>query len=332
MLASTRPKIELVDRTAVTSSSVSDRVRLAAKMRIAESSHTVYQGWFSRFTKWVEQDNHLRPPSARRSALPADPSAVLDYLAEQGTRSSYVVASCAIRHMHITHGYRPPLEGHEIEADAVYRGFSRLVGRKVRRARAITPAELSRLIDSFSRSDRRQIRARVFITLAFFGAFRRAELSSIYRSDIREVPQGLIVYLRRSKSDPYGEGEEVAIARRGDRYCPVAAYRGWCRLLDADHPGEPYLFPGSRPGHHADESAIRRAVIAQCRVAGLDMTELSMHSFRAGFVTAAFSAGASEIEIREVTRHASVTQLAEYYRPSDPFARHAARTITMPTR
>src|SRR5262245_57402061 len=47
--------------------------------------------------------------------------------------------------------------------------------------------------------------------------------------DIEETPEGMLVTLRRSKTDQEGLGRRVAIPR-GEIACPVAALRAW---LDA---------------------------------------------------------------------------------------------------
>ena len=65
--------------------------------------------------------------------------------------------------------------------------------------------------------------------LGFAGAFRRSELVALDVADIAETETGLLVTIRRSKTDQEGEGVTIAIAR-GDVACPVKALRAW---LDA---------------------------------------------------------------------------------------------------
>jgi hypothetical protein len=44
--------------------------------------------------------------------------------------------------------------------------------------------------------------------------------------DLEEAPEGLLVTIRRSKTDQEGIGRKVAIPR-GEIACPVAALRAW---------------------------------------------------------------------------------------------------------
>jgi hypothetical protein len=51
------------------------------------------------------------------------------------------------------------------------------------------------------------------LLLGFAGAFRRSELVALDVADIEETPEGLLVTIRRSKTDQKGLGRKVAIPR-----------------------------------------------------------------------------------------------------------------------
>ena len=69
-------------------------------------------------------------------------------------------------------------------------------------------------------------RDRALLALGFAGAFRRSELCALEVDDLVEVPDGLRVLIRRSKTDQTGEGQEVAIPR-GYKLRPVEAVQTW---------------------------------------------------------------------------------------------------------
>ena len=69
-------------------------------------------------------------------------------------------------------------------------------------------------------------RDRALLALGFAGAFRRSELCALEVDDLVEVPDGLRVLIRRSKTDQTGEGQEVAIPR-GYKLRPVEAVQAW---------------------------------------------------------------------------------------------------------
>jgi integrase len=69
-------------------------------------------------------------------------------------------------------------------------------------------------------------RDRALLALGFAGAFRRSELVALEVEDLTEVPDGLRVRIRRSKTDQSGEGHEIAIPR-GYRLRLVEAVQTW---------------------------------------------------------------------------------------------------------
>jgi site-specific recombinase XerD len=68
----------------------------------------------------------------------------------------------------------------------------------------------------------RELRDRAVLLLGFAGAFRRSKRVALDVADIEDVPEGLLVTIRRSKTDQEGQGRKVAIPR-GEIACPVAA-------------------------------------------------------------------------------------------------------------
>jgi hypothetical protein len=68
------------------------------------------------------------------------------------------------------------------------------------------------------------------IALGFAGAFRRSELAAaLLVDDLTEVPDGLRVLIRRSKTDQEGQGAEMpfraAIASARSRRCRLGSRR-----------------------------------------------------------------------------------------------------------
>lgn len=72
------------------------------------------------------------------------------------------------------------------------------------------------------------LRDRALLLVGFAGAFRRNELCNLRWSDVRDDPDGVILRLRRSKTDPSGHGRDVGIPRgRSQLTCPVTALGAW---------------------------------------------------------------------------------------------------------
>ena len=63
-------------------------------------------------------------------------------------------------------------------------------------------------------------RDRALLLVGFAGAFRRSELVSLDYADLDFQSAGLVVTLRRSKTDPEGQGRKVGIPPGSGVTCP----------------------------------------------------------------------------------------------------------------
>ncbi len=57
----------------------------------------------------------------------------------------------------------------------------------------------------------RDLRNRAMLLIGFAGAFRRSELIGLDVADVTETDDGLLLHIRRSKTDQEGHGRKVAI-------------------------------------------------------------------------------------------------------------------------
>jgi integrase len=86
------------------------------------------------------------------------------------------------------------------------------------------------------------LRDRALLLLGFAGAMRRSELVALDLSDIERHPKGIVVTIRRSKTDQEGRGKAKAIPH-GRKLGIVAALDAW--MLAAKITSGP-LFRGVR--------------------------------------------------------------------------------------
>jgi hypothetical protein len=64
--------------------------------------------------------------------------------------------------------------------------------------------------------------------VGFAAALQRSELVALDLADVRPVPEGVVLTLRRAKTDQKGAGTEVALPH--DQHaltCPVRAVQAW---------------------------------------------------------------------------------------------------------
>jgi integrase len=260
-----------------------------------------------------------------RASLPASVDTVslyVTYELERGLRVATLARKvAAIAFHHRQAGHEPPIGG---DVRAVVGG--------ARRERLERPAGKAALtVDQLQEVERRMrsggaltLRDRAILFFGFASALRRSELAALDVGDVSITRDGVVVRLRRSKTDQAGEGREFGIAPAVQRraLCPVAALRSWLRVRGA-RPGPLFVrvsqlgdpMVGSRLSGQAFAEVVQRAV----RLIGLDPTGYGAHSLRAGCVTASGLAGASTVQIMKRTGHRSVSMIERYYRP-DLFA------------
>jgi integrase len=90
----------------------------------------------------------------------------------------------------------------------VLSGIRRSVGTSVTRKAPVT-AEAVRAMIGGAETDLRSLRDRALLLLGFAGALRRSELVALDVADLEETAEGLLVHIRRSKTDQEGAGDFV---------------------------------------------------------------------------------------------------------------------------
>ena len=210
---------------------------------------------------------------------------------------------------------------------AVMRGIRRTIGTAPDRKSPVTAEALGDLLKHV-RPGLIGIRDRALLTLGFVSAMRRSELVALQVADLVEVPDGYRVLIRRSKTDPTGEGQEVAVPR-GFKLRPVEAVQAW--LAAAEINSGPVFRAVRRGGRVVDtpmlDDDVARVVKWHAKRAGLDPKGFAGHSLRSGFVTSCVEANAPLLKIAEQTRHRSLDMLRVYSRRADLFRVHAAASF-----
>ena len=174
------------------------------------------------------------------------------------------------------------------------------------------------------------VRDRALLLVGFAGAFRRSELVALDVDDMADTTDGLVVTIRRSKTDQEGAGEQIGIPYGSDpATCPVRSYRAW---LDASGVTSGPVFRAvTRHGRMSDrrlgDAAVADVVKRCARVAGLDPCQFAGHSLRAGLITSAAEAGVAERDIMRQSRHKSVPVMRRYIRGATVWQANAAAAV-----
>jgi len=283
---------------------------------IAERTRRAYRTDLAHFAAWGGQ-------------LPAEPAQVASFLAahaETLSVATLVRRIATISKAHEARGLPNPCRSEIVRA--TMRGVKRTRGIAQREAKPLLRGDLFRVLDAMGEA-MKDARDRALLLIGFAGGFRRSEIVALNCDDVERVRQGLIVTLRRSKTDQEGAGRKVGVAFGRTRHCPVLAVDRWLAVSRIET--GPVFRPVDRHGHVASERLSGQAVslIVKERVAAasIDPSGFSGHSLRTGFATSAVQAGVSTLKIRSQTGHASDAMLARYVRDGELFVDNAAGAL-----
>ena len=264
--------------------------------------------------------------------LPVVPEAVAIFLsaeAQAGVRPSTIGRRlAAIGYMHAQAGFDPPQQ----QAGAV---AIRNAVAGIRRTHGITKVQkraadgdmlrdMLRACDSDGADSARTVRDRALLAIGMAAALRRSELVALKIDDVAVTPEGLMITVRKSKTDQEGEGAIIAIPE-GRRIRPKALLLAWIARAGFDNgPVFRKLTPQGRiTAKPMSDRGVALVVKARAAAAGYDPAQVSGHSLRAGFLTEAARQGATVFKMKEVSRHKSLEILSDYVRNHELFRDHA---------
>jgi integrase len=283
---------------------------------IAENTRKAYLSDLDAFERWG-------------GSIPSSAETVAAYLA---ARADTLAVATLVRHLasvskaHEARGLPNPTRSELVRA--TMRGIKRTRGCAQREAKPLLRDDLLLVLDATG-EELKDIRDRALLLVGFAGALRRSELVGLDVGDIEHVRQGIVLHLRRSKTDQDGQGRKIGIPFGRTRRCPVAALDFW---LTASGITEGAVFrPVDRHGrmHATRLSAEAVSLVLRERVAavGLEPAPYSGHSLRAGLATSAAQAGVATWRIRQQTGHASDAMLGRYIRDGQLFTENPSGAL-----
>jgi len=166
------------------------------------------------------------------------------------------------------------------------------------------------------------IRDRALLLIGFGAALRRSELVALKIGDVERRSRGLMVDVRRSKTDQRGGGALIAIASADDpALSSTLAFDRWMSIRGTTDPDAPLFCPIHKSGKPISrpltDQVVALIVKKTAEAIGLDPSRYSGHSLRAGLATAASDAEAELHDIMRQTRHLSPEVARRYMRGRD---------------
>jgi integrase len=257
------------------------------------------------------------------------------YLAAQadaGLRTTTLARRlAAIAKVHASAGFESPAARRKAPLCDVWRGILRSCGMAQAGKAPLSPEVLRDMVATLPHGPAAQ-RDRALMLLGFAAALRRSELVALDWEDVRFVPEGLILSVRRSKTDPFGSGREIGIPYGSSpESCPVVALRAW-QTSGGNASGPLFRSLDGRgrvTARRLSAQSVNLILKRHLSRLGADPSLMGSHSLRAGLVTAAALAGVPEWAIQRHTGHRSAAVLRRYIRIGSLFQENPAGRVSL---
>jgi len=194
-------------------------------MRGATSPATIraYKSDFADFVRFFREHN--------LASLPASPTTVALYISDRASTLANATITrrlTAITKAHQAFGSKDsPASSHHFIVSETLKGVCRTIGTAQHGKDALLTSDIRKMIDHCP-CGLRGARDRALLLVGFAGAFRRSELAALEVADLKFTTEGLVIDLRRSKTDQEAKGREVGIPFGTDELtCPVRILKAW---------------------------------------------------------------------------------------------------------
>lgn len=299
------------------------------KFSRSEATKSAYNSDLRKFTDWARKNDCAE--------IPATPTTIRRYITHMADigRSTATISRTmtAIRQAHQLLGFASPTVHPDVTE--VWRGIRRSTSATQRRAKALLLPDLKTIID-YMRPTFIGHRDSALLLIGWAGALRRSEIVALTREDCVYREEGLILTIRKSKTDQESLGYQIGIPWASqERYCPARRLQKWINLAQIE--SGPLFFavgtsgkkffcaiPEPRP---LSDRMVNLILIRRAKRANLPITGYSGHSLRAGFITEAARVGTPESLIQLHTRHQSTHVMRSYIRQGSLFEDNPLATI-----
>lgn len=295
-----------------------------ASMADAQNTQRAYLADWKHFLSWCKKRN--------KAPLPVDPDNLAHYIRFCAEKLQLNISTVrrrlsAIAEAHKRNRYQSPCS--EWVVKNTMRRLRRELGKPAIGKSPILVKDLKEMI-SLCPTTLAGLRDRAVLLVGFAGAFRRSDLVSLNVDDITTSDEGMVILIRRGKTDQKREGRKVAIPFGKDPItCPIKSLLDW---LEATHITTGPVFRAVTKFDQARTTRMSDRVVAEivkkyCGLIGKRISGFSGHSLRAGLATSAAMAGASEASIQKQTGHKSLLILRRYIRDASLFRENAANKL-----
>ena len=253
--------------------------------------------------------------------MPSEPKIISLYLTYLSKSSKFSTLKRRLASLSVIH----KLSGHYIDIKHPMitenlMGIKRIKGSYQKAKKPILINDLKQIINAIDKdkNEKNKVKNRALILVGFAGGFRRSELVAIHYEDVDFVPEGVKIFVKRSKTDQSGEGMTKGIPYFSNPdYCPVISLKNW---IEKSEIKSGKIFDMS-------DKSVALTVKKYTAIVGLDSNKYSGHSLRSGFATSVAELGAEERSIMAMTGHKTTQMVRRYIQEANLFKNNALNKV-----
>ena len=253
--------------------------------------------------------------------MPSEPKIITLYLTHLSKSSKFSTLKRRLASISVIH----KLSGHYIDVKHPMitenlMGIKRILGSHQKAKKPILIDDLKLIINLVDKekNETKRFKNRALILVGFAGGFRRSELVAILYEDLDFVPEGVKIFVKRSKTDQSGEGMTKGIPYfTNPEYCPVVSLKKWIEKSEIK----------SGKIFDISDKSVALTIKKYAALAGLDSNKYSGHSLRSGFATSTAELGAEERSIMAMTGHKTTQMVRRYIKEANLFKNNALNKI-----
>ncbi|MBI2424169.1 MAG: tyrosine-type recombinase/integrase [Candidatus Hydrogenedentes bacterium] len=285
----------------------------------ADNTAAAYTRQWEAYQAWLRVNNI--------DLNPVDPSPVTMYLThrvvDDGVAMTTLVQALSAIRWHYRVNWGEHTGAFDPSLKALVRNLRRDYGRAAAQKKPLLAVHVREIIAAGEANVTRCKKAiwrrdKALLLTAWASACRRSELAALEIVHVHfSKAGGCILTVESSKTDQFRHGVRLTLRSGAHAVtCPVCVLNAWCTELKSV--GCRWLFPSVQAGHITDvainPSDIGRIVKGLVQSIGLNPSEYSAHSTRAGWVTDALAQGRPESTVMMHSRHRDQRMMTVYNR------------------
>jgi len=247
----------------------------------ADNTKRSYRSDWIHFSNWCEKNNSV--------SLPVKPETLILYLTELAREfkaSTIKRRLSTIARVHKENGFEASLVYNQ-KVRRTLKGIHNKIGSNQAGKKPLLAEDIKAMVKDLN-DTLKDSRDRAILLIGFAGTFRRSELSGLNVEDLNFVTDGVIITLRKSKTDQEGQGIKKGIlCGENPKTCPVLALKNWLEIsgLESGAVFRSFDIHGNLNENRLSDRGVALIVKRYAKKIGKDEKDFAGHSLRSGSVT-----------------------------------------------